>query len=140
MNLVLDTNVLIAAFIAKGSCHTLVAQCLRVHSVVTSEFILNKLREKLTQKFKYSIEDAIAVEVLLRSRVQVILPTPLARNVCRDPDDDMVLATALTGKAICIITGDKDLLTLKKFGSIDILSPSEFEAYEDQHGEGLEEQ
>ncbi|MEX0270162.1 putative toxin-antitoxin system toxin component, PIN family [Leptolyngbyaceae cyanobacterium UHCC 1019] len=45
------------------------------------------------------------------------------------PNDDMILATAFTGEAVCIITGDKDLLTLKKFGEIDILSPSEFEAY-----------
>ncbi len=54
MNLVLDTNALIAAFIAKGFCHTLVEQCLRVHSVIASEFILTEVREKLTEKFKYS--------------------------------------------------------------------------------------
>jgi uncharacterized protein len=134
MNLVLDTNVLIAAFIAKGFCHILVEQCLRVHSVITSEFILNELREKLTKKFKYSDADATTVEALLRSRVRVVNPIPLEGNVCRDPDDDMVLATALTGKAACIITGDKDLLTLKKFGDIDILAPSEFEAYEERFG------
>lgn len=52
--------------------------------------------------------------------------------MCRDVDDDMVLATAFADDAVCIITGDKDLLTLKKFGAIDILSPSEFEAYEEQ--------
>lgn len=138
MNLVLDTNVLIAAFIAKGFCHTLVEQCLRVHSVIASEFILNELREKLTEKFKYSDEDANAVDALLRSRMRVVEPIPLASNVCRDPDDDMVLATALTGKAACIITGDQDLLTLKKFSGIDILSPAEFEAYEAQYGTDLE--
>ena len=109
MNLVLDTNVLIAAFISKGSCHTLVEQCLSVHSCMTSEFILNELREKLTKKFKSA---------------------PLESNVCRDPDDDRVLATAITGNAVCIITGDKDLLILKKFGEIDILSPSELTDYE----------
>lgn len=134
MNLVLDTNVLIAAFIAKGFCHILVEQCLQVHSVITSEFILNELREK----FKYSDEDATAVEVLLRSRMRVVDPILLESSVCRDPDDDTVLATALTGRAACIITGDKDLLTLKKFGTIYIMSPSEFEAYEVQYGTALE--
>jgi uncharacterized protein len=48
MNVVLDTNVLIAAFI-EGFCHTLVEQCLRVHSVIVSEFILNEVRETLTK-------------------------------------------------------------------------------------------
>ncbi|MCY7321057.1 MAG: putative toxin-antitoxin system toxin component, PIN family [Phormidesmis sp. CAN_BIN36] len=138
MNLVLDTNVLITAFIAKGFCHTLVEQFLRVHFVITSEFILNELREKLTEKFKFFNEDAVAVEALLRSRMQIVDPTTLKSNVCRDPDDDMILATALTGEAVCIITGDKDLLTLKKFGAIDILSPSEFEAYEELFGADLE--
>lgn len=138
MNLVLDTNVLIAAFIAKGFCHTLVEQCLRVHFVITSEFIFSELREKLTEKFRFSNEDAAAVEALLRSRMHIVDPTTLKSNVCRDPDDDMILATALTGEAVCIITGDKDLLTLKKFGAIDILSPSEFEAYEELFGADLE--
>jgi putative PIN family toxin of toxin-antitoxin system len=132
MILVLDTNVLIAAFIAKGSCHTLVEKCLRAHSCVTSEFILNELKEKLTQKFKYSQEDITAVESLLRTRMCVVEPVTLEINVCRDPNDDIILGTAIAGNATCIVTGDKDLLVLKKFGTIDILSPSEFEAYETQ--------
>lgn len=139
MNLVLDTNVLIAAFIAKGTCHTLVEQCLRIHSVITSEFILNELKAKLTQKFKYSDEDALAVGTLLRSRMQVVEPPPLECNMCRDPDDDWILATAIAGNAVCLITGDKDLLTLKKIGAIAILSPSEFAAYEEKFGAELEQ-
>lgn len=131
MNLVLDTNVLIAAFISQGSCHTLVERCLTIHSCITSEFILNELREKLTEKFKYSDEDAAAVETLLRSKMQVVEVAPLEKNICRDPDDDKVLGTALTGQAACIVNGDKDLRTLKKFGTIDILSPSEFLDYEE---------
>jgi uncharacterized protein len=68
-----------------------------VHSVVTSEFIFSELTEKLTGKFKYSEADAAAVEELLRSRMRVVVPIPLESNVCRDPDDDMILATAQTG-------------------------------------------
>lgn len=132
MKIVLDTNVLIAAFIAKGTCHTLVERCLQIHSVITSEFILGELREKLTGKFKYSDEDAAAVEALLRSRMQVVEPIFLKDSICRDSNDDLVLATACAGKADCIITGDKDLLILKTFDAIAILSPSDFEAYEEQ--------
>ena len=134
----MDTNVLIAAFVAKGLCHTLVEQCLQVHSVISSEFILNELRGKLTGKFKYSDGDATAVEALLRPRMRIVAPSPLGESVCRDTDDDMVLATAIAGEAVCIITGDRDLLILRKFGEIDILSPSEFKAYEEQFEADLE--
>jgi len=130
MKLVLDTNVLIAAFISKGVCHHLVEHCLRLHQSLTSEFILDEVREKLTKKFKYSEEDAIAVIALLRSRMEVIAPITLTRGICRDPDDEMVLATAVAGEAVCIITGDRDLLVLEQFESIDILSPSQFASYE----------
>jgi uncharacterized protein len=74
----------------------------------------------------------------LKNFYKVVVPILLESNVCRDPDDDMILATAQTGQAVCIITGDKDLLSLTKFGAIDILSPSEFEDYETQYGSDLE--
>ena len=136
MKLVLDTNILIAAFIAKGTCHTLVERCLQIHTTTTSAFILGELQDKLTGKFKYSQEDVALIETLLRSRMQVVEPVALGRNICRDVDDDWVLATALTGNADCIITGDKDLLALKSFEAINILSPSAFEAYEEKFSTG----
>ena len=40
--------------------------------------------------------------------------------VCRDPDHDNILAAAISGKCDSIITGDKDLLVLKQYESIDI--------------------
>jgi uncharacterized protein len=65
MNLVLDTNVILAAFIAKGVCTTVVEHCLRMHCSITLEFILSEVQEKLISKFKYTQEDAIAVIDLL---------------------------------------------------------------------------
>ena len=51
---------------------------------------------------------------------------PLPARVCRDKNDDVVLATALAGKADVIVTGDDDLLVLKTFRGIRILSPRQF--------------
>jgi len=47
-------------------------------------------------------------------------------QVCRDPDDDSLLALSKDGNADILITGDEDLLVLKKFGNTRILSPAEF--------------
>ena len=47
-------------------------------------------------------------------------------NACRDPKDNKFLELALTGKADCVITGDKDLLVLHPFHGISILTPGDF--------------
>lgn len=53
-------------------------------------------------------------------------PAPLANPICRDTDDDWVLATAAAGEVDVIVTGDKDLLVLKRFRSIPIVTPRGF--------------
>ena len=131
MRIVLDTNVLIAAFIARGVCHQLLEHCVSHHELVTSEFILAEVREKLVDKFNYTAEVTDDVIALLRSRMEVVVPEALDAPVCRDPDDDNILATAVSGNGQCIITGDKDLLVLKRFQRIDILAPNAFLAYEE---------
>lgn len=130
MRIVLETNVLIAAFIARGVCHQLLEHCISHHDLVISEFILDELREKLIVKFKYTAEVTDETMNLLRSQMEVVSPSPLDKSVCRDADDDNILAAAVAGKCECIITGDKDLLVLNQFQGIDILSPSDFQEYE----------
>ena len=50
----------------------------------------------------------------LADELEVVEPTALPISVCRDKDDDWVLATALAGRSEVIVTGDNDLLILKK--------------------------
>jgi predicted nucleic acid-binding protein len=64
-------------------------------------------------------------EVLEPMLAEVVEPIEVPR-VCRDPDDDEVLAAAVIGEAAFIVTGDEDLLVLKTHGEIRILTPAEF--------------
>ena len=56
MKIVLDTNVLIAALIARGFSHQLLEHCALRHTLFTSDFILEETQEKLIEKFGYSPE------------------------------------------------------------------------------------
>jgi putative PIN family toxin of toxin-antitoxin system len=130
VRIVLDTNVLIAAFIARGVCHDVLEYCARRHTLVTSDFVLEEFTRKLVGKFKCTSEVTDEVAILLRSRMEIVTPTGLDTPVCRDKDDDNILAIALTANCDLIITGDKDLLVLKRFGNAQIISPGDFQTYE----------
>lgn len=48
------------------------------------------------------------------------------RGICRDPKNDMVIECAVIAGADLIVTGDKDLLTVKTYEGIRVLTPREF--------------
>lgn len=130
MKIVLDTNVLIAAFITRGASRTLFEHCIQQHTLITSDFILGELQEKLLGKFKFSVDRVDETIGLLRSRMAVVLPQVVEVSDVRDPDDAQVLGAALAGEVDCIITGDNDLLVLNPYHFIEILQPSGFAEYE----------
>jgi putative PIN family toxin of toxin-antitoxin system len=130
VRVLLDTNVLIAAFIARGACHELLEYCIHEHELVTSGFILEEVREALVKKFHCSRQEATETVALLNTRMTVVTPELLPSPVCRDPEDDTIIGTALAGSCACIVTGDKDLLVLKRHRGIDIIPPDRFWGFE----------
>jgi uncharacterized protein len=66
--------------------------------------------------------------------MELVEPAKLTSPTCRDPDDDMILATGLSARADCIITGDNDLLDLKQHEGIPIIKPAEFWRFEATFG------
>ncbi len=134
MTVALDTNVLIAAFVARGVCHELVEHLVRQHEPAVSPFVLGEFEAKLVARFGADPADADAAARLLRARVCVVEPAPLPRRVSRDPDDDAVLALVVASGAVCLLTGDQDLLVLRAYGGVPILRPSAFWAFEAKQG------
>ena len=61
----------------------------------------------------------------VRRLTEFLDPPPLPQPICRDPDDDHVLAVAIAAQADFIVTGDQDLLVLKAVQGIPILTPAQ---------------
>jgi putative PIN family toxin of toxin-antitoxin system len=133
MRLVLDANVLIAAFVARGVCAELLEHSVREHEPVTSAAILEEVRRSLVGKIKVTAAQAVR---LLRTRLEVVEPVALGAQVCRDPDDDVVLGTGVVGRCDAIVTGDKDLLDLASYRDIAIVSPRGFWSLESRRPSG----
>ena len=126
MRLVLDANVVVAAFAARGLCEAILELCLDAHDIILSNHLLDEIQKNLIKKLQLPAKAVREIVALLRDNAQVVVPTKLPSNVCRDPDDIPVLGLALAGGADYIVTGDKDLLVLKKFRSVPIVTPRAF--------------
>ncbi len=134
MRVLLDTNVLVAAFLSRGNCADVLKRCNERHGLVTSEALLKELYEVLIRKARCPSGRALQAVALLARNMSVVEPEPLREPVCRDPDDDAVLAAALAGKCDCIVTGDKDLLVLESYEGVLILVPAAFWKFEAERG------
>ena len=131
MRAVIDTNVLIAGLLWRSSPHALLAHVRGgTLGLVSSPALLGELADVLGRsKFDAVLKRSkISREHLLaeiRQLAEVIDPPPLPQPVCRDPDDDAVLALALAAQVDLIVSGDADLLALGVFQGIPIVTASQ---------------
>jgi putative PIN family toxin of toxin-antitoxin system len=127
---VFDTNVLIAAFLTEGLCSGLLIRARKqAFNLVLCDDIIREFEGILIKKFKLTATDVSEISAIVSEAASEILhklgPIP---NTCRDPNDDMVIACAIAAAADYIVTGDEDLLILKRYKGIVIINPRNFEA------------
>ncbi len=126
MKIVIDLNVIISAFSSRGLCNDLFELCLYEHDIYLSEYIIKECKNKFEKKIKLS--DGIIKNIInyLKNDIKLVVPANINDNICRDKNDIPIIGTAIASRANIIISGDKDLLVLKKYKNIKILSPREF--------------
>jgi len=125
VRIVFDTNVLYAAFAAKGFCEELVDEAAGVSELIWSDTLREEFESILARQHDIGPATRVALAAYV-DLCEFVEPELLSKRICRDAVDDVVLATALAGKADVIVTGDDDLLVLKQFRGIRILSPRQF--------------
>lgn len=128
---VLDANVLAAGFPAiRGPLSDTIRMWrLRSFTLIYSEHLLQELigvwnkpywLERLDDAFRESSLE------MIESNGVLVEPMPGVSNVATHWQDDIVIATALAADAEYLVTGDKELLRLKSYRTVKIVSPPEF--------------
>jgi len=128
MRVVFDTNVLVAAFLTEGLCSVLLNRASRGEfELLICPKILEEFERVLKKKVKLPYDLAQDVLNLILEVSKVVQSTRVVQAVCRDEDDNNILACALSTGANYLISGDKDLLEIGSIERLKILSPREFE-------------
>jgi putative PIN family toxin of toxin-antitoxin system len=129
VRVVFDTNVLIAAFLTEGVCSKLLVRARRREfDLILSNDIAQEFERNLRKKFSISaseIKDAWTV--LVEAAGKIVQEVSPILPVCRDPEDDKILACAKQTDADYLVTGDQDLLVIKRYGRTKIVTPRSFE-------------
>ena len=132
---VLDSTVLISAFLAQRGVSNELLRHAREGAFIPclSEEILNEAQGVLLdeerrhrQRYHYPNEAAINFIDGLRAFATLVTDLPELTGIVRDPNDDMIIATAQRAQAAYIVTRDKDLLSLEMYEDITMLTPEAF--------------
>jgi putative PIN family toxin of toxin-antitoxin system len=127
MRVVFDTNVVLSAIFFGGTPR----QCLllwarkKFQLAVTAEILEEYAALAALMTVRTGIRSSGQIE-WMRAKAKFFEPAPLGKQRSRDSKDDMFLACALAANAEFIVTGDKDLLELRKPFGIEILDPRKF--------------
>ena len=118
---------MISALVGHGKPRRLLTELLERHQVVSSpqmlaEFVEVMSREKFAEVGRSRL--ASFLSILVR-RTTIVSVKHTRRVIAQDPEDDIVLSTALKGNASYIVSGDEHLLDLKIFKGVKIVTVDE---------------
>ncbi len=126
MRVFLDTNVIASAIATRGLCADVFRTAVEFHELVVSEHLLAELRRILKDKFGSSPDLIDDVTRLLRQDTFMAKSQPPANVSLKDTADIAIVTSAINGDAELLVTGDKEILALKRVGPLNIITPRQF--------------
>lgn len=126
MRVVLNTNVLASAAATRGLCADVLREVLAEHDLVICPLINDELRRILADTFGATPSLVREFLWLIRQDTTIVKPGTLPNVTIKDKDDLGILAAAIAADADVLVTGDKELQSLKNIEGIAILSPRAF--------------
>jgi uncharacterized protein len=122
MKIVFASNVLVAAFATRGLCTALFEHCIYEHTASMSEGTIKEVAKALRAKAHVPQAAVSEIEQFLRDETHIVIPTRVSAD-CRDPSDLHILGAAVAAGADYLVSGDNDLLTMRRFHNIPIITP-----------------
>ena len=128
MKLVLDTNIFISAFYWGGIPQLVIDRIIEgLDQLFISNKILGEIADVMARpKFKTGAETIDRYIKTIERTGKKIYTTGKTIDICRDKDDNDKIECGIKANVDFIITGDEDLLVLKKYKKIKIITPKEY--------------
>jgi uncharacterized protein len=141
---VLDTNTIVSGTIVPVGISGQLLDAARagkfslfISPPIVAEAIRNLAHPRIARKYQLSPGDIDRVAFYLQHQTGYIPITASVHGVATHPEDDLILATALSAKAEYLVTGDRKLQALRTYEGVAIVSPRQFlELLQAQETEG----
>lgn len=122
---VVDTNTIVSGILLPQSVpgrllDLLAGQAAMIFSPATRDELLGVISREKFDRYVSAEARERAATILVRDG-DIVTPRRLV-HICRDPSDDKFLDAARAGGADCLISGDGDLLDLREFEGIPIVT------------------
>lgn len=127
MKIVVDTNVVISGIFFGGNPRKIVESVVdgKIEAIATKEIIEEYMEivDYMVEKKQGKLDHSMLSPLYSSMR---LIEAETSVDVCRDPDDNKFIECAVDAKALYIVSGDKDLLDVGKYGDVKIVTAKEF--------------
>jgi uncharacterized protein len=130
---VLDANILVSAILVPAgiTARILLAALAVVFSCLASDVIVSEVlttvgRDRVRRRYRVDPSRISQVRDFLESRPVLVPITAIAEGVASHPEDDLILATAVSAQAGYLVTVDRQLLALGQYQGVQVVTPRDF--------------